>query len=231
MKLYHITKNDNIKSIMQNGLIPQINEKSKSVNETNKLVYLCPYDDIPVWKIILGYNTVLCIDLPDDTPVSPYCYSVYMEYTYDKIISPTHITIINNTAELTDCKYKDLLFAFVDAISYLSTSFARQINYPTQKWDISVPKTAENLLNILRRLDYSKLSDDELRAHLIENGDEGEYTLCDRYVRPECICSGKRLWQLFGLHPAATAETKAIYDWLKMTFKDCLFVNTGGWCG
>lgn len=231
MKLYHITKNDNIESIMQNGLIPQINEKSKSVNETDSLIYLCPYDDIPVWKIILGYDTVLCVDLPDDTPVSPYCYSVYMEYTYDKIISPANITVVDDTAELTNDRYKKLLFAFIDTVSYLSVSFARQINYPNQKRDISVSKTAKNILNILKRLDYSNLPHRELKTYLIENGDEGEYTLCDRYVMPGHPCNEKRLWQLFELHPNATTETKALYDWLRMTFKDCLFANTGGWCG
>lgn len=42
MKLYHVSLKSNLKSIMENGLIPQIGERSIEIGEKEKAVYLFP---------------------------------------------------------------------------------------------------------------------------------------------------------------------------------------------
>lgn len=39
--LYHVTTEENAKSILKNGLIPKIGERSQLIGETEKYVYLC----------------------------------------------------------------------------------------------------------------------------------------------------------------------------------------------
>lgn len=59
------------------------------------------------------------------------------------------------------------------------------------------------------------------------------YTFCDHY---ECgnFDGDKhrpRLWQMLGKHDLATDETKWLYDYLRTTFPQRLFIETGGWTG
>ena len=47
LTFYHLTTEDNANSILKDGLIPHIGERSQSVRELKKHVYLCNEEDVP----------------------------------------------------------------------------------------------------------------------------------------------------------------------------------------
>lgn len=61
--LYHVTTEENAKSILKNGLIPKIGERSQLVGETEKYVYLCGRKDVPFWSLILDKPVVLRVEV------------------------------------------------------------------------------------------------------------------------------------------------------------------------
>ena len=65
-RLYHLTSNDKIKSILKNGLIPQSGHLSTLCEEKEHNVYLTNAKDAPKWANILDKWFVIRIDFPDD---------------------------------------------------------------------------------------------------------------------------------------------------------------------
>lgn len=79
--LYHVTTEENAKSILKNGLIPKIGERSQLVGETEKYVYLCGRKDVPFWSLILDKPVVLRVEMKDGevNENNVYQYSYYSE--------------------------------------------------------------------------------------------------------------------------------------------------------
>lgn len=78
--LYHVTTEENAKSILKNGLIPKIGERSQLVGETEKYVYLCGRKDVPFWSLILDKPVVLRVEMKDGEvdENNVYQYSYYI---------------------------------------------------------------------------------------------------------------------------------------------------------
>ena len=76
--LYHVTTEENAKSILKNGLILKIGERSQLVGETEKYVYLCGRKDVPFWSLILDKPVVLRVEMKegevDENNVFRYSY-------------------------------------------------------------------------------------------------------------------------------------------------------------
>lgn len=49
---YHITTENNVRKILQQGLKPQIGPNSRAINETQPAIYFCKKEDIPYWQIL-----------------------------------------------------------------------------------------------------------------------------------------------------------------------------------
>jgi hypothetical protein len=92
----------------------------------------------------------------------------------------------------------------------------------------SLKHDANALLVVLPNLDYSILSKDDIKKHLKNEGESGEYTICDRYE-----FTGHKLYVQLIHYPKDdfTKTRKQIYEYIKNTFKGCLGIDTGGWCG
>ena len=99
MKYIHVTQNNNLKSILKNGLIPQIGKYAKEMKECEPSIWLFPTledakEMVPIWLIpSYGDNLVfLEISLPDDFPIN-YTGSDY-EITVTRPIPPKWIKIL-----------------------------------------------------------------------------------------------------------------------------------------
>lgn len=238
--LYHVTTEENAKSILKNGLIPKIGERSQLVGETEKYVYLCGRKDVPFWSLILDKPVVLRVKLKDGEvdENNVYQYSYYSETLAETAIPAERIRKSRVSRSLTDEQMKDLALSYVDMISFICVRFAEYITYindePEEKAEedkTAIELTIESLKFTLPHLNFSGINAKMLRDHLHERGDGG-CTLCDRY-EPNWKEGEKyiRLYDLLNSHPLATDNTKWLYKWLKKTFPRRLRVNTGGWTG
>ena len=238
--LYHVTTEENAKSILKNGLIPKIGERSQLVGETEKYVYLCGRKDVPFWSLILDKPVVLRVELKDgEVDENNVCqYSYYSETLTESVIPAERIRKSRVSRSLTDEQMKDLALSYVDMISLVCVKFAEYITYIDDEPEEeaaedrqAIELTIEALKFTLPHLNFSGVNAKMLRDHLHERGDGG-CTLCDRY-EPNWKEGEKyiRLYDLLNSHPLATNNTKWLYKWLKKTFPRRLRVDTGGWTG
>lgn len=238
--LYHVTTEENAKSILKNGLIPKIGERSQLVGETEKYVYLCGRKDVPFWSLILDKPVVLRVELKDgEVDENNVCqYSYYSETLTEAAIPAERIRKSRVSRSLTDEQMKDLALSYVDMISLICVKFAEYITYIDDEPEEeaaedrqAIELTIEALKFTLPHLNFSGVNAKMLRDHLHERGDGG-CTLCDRY-EPNWKEGEKyiRLYDLLNSHPLATNNTKWLYKWLKKTFPRRLRVDTGGWTG
>lgn len=238
--LYHVTTEENVKSILKNGLIPKIGERSQLVGETEKYVYLCGRKDVPFWSLILDKPVVLRVEMKDGevNENNVYQYSYYSETLTETAIPAERIRKSRVSRSLTDEQMKDLALSYVDMISLICVKFAEYITYIDDEPEEeaaedrqAIELTIEALKFTLPHLNFSGVNAKMLRDHLHERGDGG-CTLCDRY-EPNWEEGEKyiRLYDLLNSHPLATNNTKWLYKWLKKTFPRRLRVDTGGWTG
>ena len=127
--LYHITTKENAKSILKNGLIPKIGERSQLVGETEKYVYLCGRKDVPFWSLILDKPVVLRVEMKDGEvdENNVYQYSYYSETLAETAIHAERIQKSRVSRNLTVEQMKDLALAYVDTISLVCVKFAEYI--------------------------------------------------------------------------------------------------------
>lgn len=242
LTFYHLTTEDNVNSILKDGLIPHIGERSQSVGELKKHVYLCNEEDVPFWSAVLSLPVVLKVNMKEAeiNTNNVYHYSYYSETLIDTPISAERICRSNISTELTAEQKKDLSLSYLGMISYTCVKFATYITYISDTEKESMARhnlnNAEVLIKSLQftlpNLDFSGVTAKMLRDCLHEMGNSGLYTLCDRY-EPDCKEGEKnlRLYELLDKHPLATEDTKMLYKWIKKTFPKRLRVNTGGWTG
>lgn len=99
--LYHITLKENLDSILDKGLIPNIGfqcSHCKNDNPTEKLVYMTDLEGIARWKKALYGNSDSCIVLEVDTLNLEIIYRRKfvegIEYAYRGIILPNRLKVI-----------------------------------------------------------------------------------------------------------------------------------------
>ena len=187
--LYHVTTEENAKSILKNGLIPKIGERSQLVGETEKYVYLCGRKDVPFWSLILDKPVVLRVEMKDGevNENNVYQYSYYSETLAETAIPAERIRKSRVSRSLTDEQMKDLALSYVDMISLICVKFAEYITYIDDEPEEeaaedrqAIELTIEALKFTLPHLNFSGVNAKMLRDHLHERGDGG-CTLCDRY--------------------------------------------------
>lgn len=105
MKYYHVTLKDNLNSILKDGLIPQIGERSFDIGEKEKVVYLFhSIDDVEEallnwlgdwYTDNYGIDTPLAlleVNLPDDFLIENS--SVQYEKISKNVIPPQYISFL-----------------------------------------------------------------------------------------------------------------------------------------
>ena len=229
MELYHITKKQNIESILSKGLEPRIGRRSKGL-EDEPVLCLTEKEYIPYWKILLGLKSTAVFrikTIPDD--FNEINYTDYKEIRTKKPISPENIELTaiptNRTARRK--AMKTLCLNRISVLSWLCQSCARLYTDGVQK-TMSHREVEEFMINeyrILKRLDFSVLTLEEKRNYLKEYGESGEFTFLDTYWDTD-----KKLYQLSMYDDPYTYEIRhKLEDLITCIFDGCLDMCTGGW--
>lgn len=238
MKYYHLTSEENLDSILKEGLKCMVGENSTIVGDKEKVIYLSDYNYLDYWSILLDRNIILEIDSEgiDINNIDEYSYGMYKEIIYSKDIQPQYITIANNIVIDNSKAMRVLCTSFIYYINRLVSSIAKIFtsSYANKRYNSEdlqkekhlISKNIKSVLCILNRLDYSVLPSDEIKSILRQFGDDGEYTFCDTYMNTD-----KRLWEQLLFYDAGdlSEDFRKLHDCIKNTFKDCLYTHTGGW--
>jgi hypothetical protein len=239
---YHVTTPENAALILKQGLKPKIGPRSAITNEKHKAVYLCKEKDIPYWQIILDMPVILTVTYLEEDDTDFFGYAGYDEYIYRKSIPAENIKeacIETNTAGAM----KRLCAGYISLISnlcelcaryyyYKDTTDMTRLNKDDKEYMTSLYESIEqqtNFLNyLLPRLDYSTITKQEIKKIIKNQGDDGEYTLCDIYFDTD-----KTLLEMLSEYPKDELSDGLVKVQKIITEKleDCLHINTGGFCG
>lgn len=239
-RLYHLTEKENVNRILKNGLVPKIGRNSQMAKELEPCIYLARSQDVPYWAIILNKYEVLSVDIDDNlfSDLEEFEYSNYKEYLYHLPIpaSCIHKSSLSTTLEYD--KYKTLLLSYLEDMSEVCVSFAKYIAYYNldKEYAMQNLEYVELCINIYKsiipRFNYDCISTRELHEALVKSSESGNYTICDNYdYRNLDNAKRPKLWQLLGRHELSTDTTKWLYKWLRVTFPNKLYIDTGGWTG
>lgn len=230
MTLYHVTDIKRIGTILKNGLLPMLGNDSAMCNEERAAIFLCEEKDVPYWEILLGKRGVLRVE--SKSQLKSFSCGFYREYyMYDRI--PPEYLSIARFSEPKVLHMKQLCINYLFTISHLCVKIIILYHYNQNCDDFQLllqelDQELSTMLVILSRLDYSKLSFDEIKKALLTYSDDGEYTFLDTYQN-----TSVRLYEQ--IDNFATDLTKInrhnLYLFIKETFSGCLDINTGGWTG
>lgn len=225
---YHITDKQALPSIMEKGLIPQIGENSKIVQESEPCIFLCDNKSIPYWKAILGKKVVLQITGLDIGTMEGYPYHDYNEFIWKETIPPERIKRIHTIKTPVEIM-RSLCTDYLWNISNMTRNFAMFYMYHEEfEQEEELLRMIKTQLKVIKNLDFSVLTTDETKDILINMGNEGEYTFLDTYLD-----TNERLWSQLIRYPedSTTKYRQELYDFITLTFTPLLYVNTGGWTG
>lgn len=240
--LYHITSASRADTILKQGLLPMKGSNSDMVGESfDKVLFLCDYDDIPYWSVLLGKNVVLEVTTSglDDSLFKRYDYTLYSEWMIKKPIGINHLSrnpMFINKAEVMP----DLCLEYVLNVSDLIVLMTRMGTYPDRyedRVDI-VLREVDSLTTVMNsRLDMSALNEGTIIKKLKEYGDDGDYTMCDQY----CVhtrTSGPPLWEQLSMYDFSSPTMSRLkdsyvrlYEFVRDNFKWASKVSTGGYTG
>lgn len=235
--LYHVTNKDNLKSILHWGLTPRIGDNSKRIGNTEKLLYLCDKESIPLWKILLGYDMVLKIKIPDGCQIKAYDYTTsdgkrYHGFTTTQIIRKENIHIIYEN-NFIDNEVSCMRHIAKDYLTELSrfcyyAAMIPKARYPyLKKFCLTQMKEIYRKIDpVLDNLNFSVCGPFAVRNYLIKYSNSGNYSLADHYFDTE-----RRLYEMLiryeydDMNEERRRISDYIYDRLHMYIKD---LNVGG---
>lgn len=235
---YHLTTKKNAQSILKDGLQPEKGKNSLAVAEQRDGVFLCSRQDIGKWAILLGLDTLLCVDgnALDQGNLTSYSYSCYDEWIYGDTIPASAImqVLMPERSEDDMSQLAMSIFRLVNQLVVDSVKFYDRI-LPSSGGDVSEAEAVygaelKSVLACAGRIDFRSVPQRLYRAKLIERGENGEFMMTDWYKS-----TGMRLYELLAdesRHRVFPQEEDAVYalimsKWTKRTRS----VNTGGWTG
>ena len=120
MMLYHLTNHNNIKSIMEHGLLPRCGNNSLLVNDYAEQICLSTLNDIPYWHLnLLDADVLLKVNCPDGINILKTSYDIYDEYAVYDPIPPKFIEIEPNIPESKSFHVKQIAKENLYFMTYL----------------------------------------------------------------------------------------------------------------
>lgn len=233
--LFHVTKQENVKSILREGLKAQIGANSQEVLEAENMVYLCDEDSVPYWSIILGADAVVRVSGIQPDSCAKFEYGLYVEFAYHNDIAPENIEVYSGEIPDRGAAMKSLCLSYISTVSVISVHAARFYDnlelWNGQSYNANISKKIlksefRSTTLALNRLDSSTCFTDDIRSHIKDRGENGHYVFTDYYKSTD-----KRLWEMLSFYPDddLKGERELFQNAVCRVYKDCLYENTGEW--
>ena len=233
---YHLTSKRNVKSILKDGIEPEKGRNSLAVEEQRDGIFLCSRKDIGKWAILLGLDTLLCVDgnALDQGKLTSYSYSCYDEWIYGDTIPASAIMQVPMPERAEDDMSQLAMstFLLVNQLVVDSVKFYDRIR-PSSGGDVKAAEAGygaelKSVLACAGRIDFRSVPQRQYREKLIERSENGEFMMTDRFKS-----TGLRLYELLAdesRHRVFPQEEDAVYalimsKWTKHTRS----VHTGSW--
>lgn len=229
--LYHLTDEENLNNILENGLIPQTGKMCSMIGDERQSIFLCEEVDIPYWYIILQKPVILKVQISRPSKENYYRYSHYGEYCCTEKISPDKITVVSKNAAAnidTEKAMTELCISILYNISFYCVTCARFYrNTLKETTEQDIYYGGKSLCAIIKNLDYSSLEMNEIENIVKSIGEDGEYTFCDCY---DSNSTDIKLWQKLIKYPndSSSEIRRNIHDFVKNTFPFAETLCTGG---
>lgn len=223
--LCHVTKTENIPSILEHGLIPSSGDRSAIVGDKSKIVCLCKPEQAAIWAAILDVDAMLDVDVSGLVLPEENEYDGLSEFRCRQAIPPERLSPssrpVNPETAADACK------SYIMSVSENIVYGLREIKRPNRD-EVSIRLVAENFSNlasILPRLPWEHADVDAILDAIQEEGNQGEYTMCDDYMATK-----KPFW--LNLDQPEFPAGKALAETLETLLGPGLrHIHTGGWNG
>lgn len=215
-KYYHVTKNENVSSILANGLISSTGTNSKKIEDNRKGIFLCDTADIPYWSILLGLVgdcAVFEVTLPDEAKPEYLRYCCYGEYLYTEDISPENIVLANiptSSQEAMTALCQQYLITF----SRFSSDYMYYHMYAEQTEEdyLYIRGMLKAIIAVLPHLNYASCDKQKILDFYTEYSDEGETVFTDYLEGIDEMLFDSMLW--FGGNEFYD-DIKVLHDFIK----------------
>lgn len=238
--LYHLTSEDCLKSILENGLKPIKGENQTLVDEERQnCVYLCDSESVKYWRVILDKKCLIQVSIDKSRIKEQFEYDNYSEYIVDGAIESVYVeraTELKHFLTEPDNEIrKHIGLSYVNDLSSLCLTCCKlhcgRYDYLSAEEIAEAKKYLAFDLKattaVVNRLDFNFVSKQDIEEELTYMGENGEYTLLDTYLDTE-----KRLYEILLEYESGDSKEvfKEAYETIKRIIGD-ININTGGFTG
>lgn len=229
MYYYHLTTEKNLNSILKQGILPKIGERSALNMEKKPSIYLCNYHDLPIWSFLLGLPITIQIPKESVTIDNTFEYQIQTEYITYKPISQKGLSTIK-TPKLDKTMQNEIVTHLCMALSTTLTRLA--IFYERYQNDTELLNHILQSLNcvgyMISQVPWNDIDCQNLQNELKKSAESGEYIFTDTYKD-----TNKRLWEQVLFYPESDQKICKSYQQFIQNIASMptkiKFLSTGGW--
>lgn len=227
--IYHITDKEHAAAIRKAGYLKA--GRGENVARTDDMagVYICDWQSVPYWQLILGKDTVLQLKIDTEKQkLITRTYSCYQEYVSGNDLPFLEIIDVSSNinhrnrikANTALCK------AYLWMLNDICLSWARYYHQETSISGELLAEETDTLFTILNRLDYEHVKDAVLREEMEDMIESCCYAFTDQYWKTD-----KRLWeQLTEYGEDAWMDIrKKLRTFVEENLSSISDTDTGGW--
>lgn len=213
--MYHVTKRENLASILETGLLPSKGENALLAGDaTGNAVYLTERKHVAQWLILTGSDAVVSVDMEAaGVHAEEYSYGTCSEAWTHGPIPACAVSLSKKPGKnAMGHAMQKLAVSYLGEISRLcfqatrlewQMTHAKETGIPERDWTEPLSKTAEavtNGLRILGRIDFSAATNKDMAEQMRFLSNEAcMVTFADGYLNPdfnpETPDAGKRCWE------------------------------------
>lgn len=189
--LYHVTDKAKVPSILAEGIRPLRGRNSGMVGETGDRVCLCTEPQARIWADVLGADAFLRVDTAGLPEPEHRDYDAMEEYLYACPVPPGNLS--ESMPDRDPEADAEACLGYVMTTSEVLVELFRHMDRKDPEPGLveDMLKTVANLADILPRLPWHAADPDVILDALREEGEEGEYTMCDKFKD-----TGRRFWEM-----------------------------------